>query len=294
MIQEKYLRNKYWDDLIILDACRYDYFKKSYRGYLSGDLQKVESAAEGTSPWVKKIFGQKRCEDIIYVSGNPHIASNIKIDGFLGGKHFYKVIDVWDWGWNSNQGTVPPDRVREAAKDARLNYPDKRLVIHFMQPHSPFPQLKSLNVRESPLGKIRSLIDYFGVNFMGRSKFRRIKESLWEPFWPYWKKIESQQQATLGTEAIAKKYGVGVLRSLYEKNLKSALEEVKNLLNYLSGKIIITADHGEALGGKEGFGHRKMAVPWLEVEREQKVDLEKPEHKRITARIGNLKRKGEI
>lgn len=293
--QKKLIHQGDWDCLIVLDACRHDFFKRNYEDYLPGDLQKIKSATGGTSPWIRKIFGDKEFKNIVYISGNPHIASNMKIDDFLGGEHFYKVMDVWDWGWDSNWGTVPPERVSKAARNARLSYPSKRLVIHFMQPHGPFPQLKIRNVRENPLGKIRSLIDEWGIEFMGRRKFRRLKESVWKPLlWPFWKKFEGQQQGILGTEAIAKKYGVDTLRRLYEGNLKLALKEIKNLIKFLPGKIIVTADHGEALGGKEGFGHRKMEVPWLEIEGESKGDLDALEQKRISECVGDLKRNGKI
>lgn len=293
--QKKLIHKKDWTYLIILDGCRYDLFERNYRSYFSGELQKVESVAEDTSTWVKEVFGGKKFSDIVYVSANPHISSDIKIEGFLGGKHFYKVIDVWDWGWDNNWGTVPPRRVSEATKEVKSIYPDKKFLIHFIQPHGPFPQLKSLKVRESPLGKIRSLVDGWGIEHMGRRKFRKVKESIWKSlFWPFWKRFEGQQQATLGTEDIAKKYGAETLRALYEENLKLALEEVKDLVNHLSGKIVISADHGEALGGEEGFGHRKMAVPWLEMEGEANLGLQGLEQDRISSRIRNLKQKDEI
>ena len=37
-----------WDTLIVLDACRYDFFEKVYRDYLSGTLEKRVSPGSCT------------------------------------------------------------------------------------------------------------------------------------------------------------------------------------------------------------------------------------------------------
>ena len=46
-----------WKYLIILDACRYDYFEKVYRNYLDqGILERVFSPAGGTLEWLTLTF----------------------------------------------------------------------------------------------------------------------------------------------------------------------------------------------------------------------------------------------
>lgn len=128
-----------WDTLIILDVCRYDYFKRVYQDYLKGALRKIISPGAYTHEWVDEVFGNKEFDDVVYVSANPHINSKgVTRPGydFNPRKSFHKVIDAWDWGWDEELGTVHPKGVSKAAGMARARYPRKRLIAHFMQPHT--------------------------------------------------------------------------------------------------------------------------------------------------------------
>ena len=78
----------------------------------------------------------------IYISGNPYINSKVETAGFDAKKHFYKVIDVWDFGWDWRIGTVPPREINRAALRCYLKYPGKRFIIHYMQPHAPYLSAK--------------------------------------------------------------------------------------------------------------------------------------------------------
>ena len=97
-ITEEYLQKIWgtkWKYLIILDACRYDYFEKVYRDYLEeGVLERVFSPASGTLQWLTLTFrGYYR--DIVYVSANPYVNSKMEVEDWHGTtkfdarKHFY-------------------------------------------------------------------------------------------------------------------------------------------------------------------------------------------------------------
>ena len=88
-----------WDYLIVLDACRYDYFKLEYEKFFHGELENRVSLGSATPEWCRKQF-KKYFSDVVYVSGNPYINSKTAIAGFDAKKHFHKVIDVWDFGWS--------------------------------------------------------------------------------------------------------------------------------------------------------------------------------------------------
>ena len=46
-----------WDYLIVLDACRYDYFEQMYREFFNaGVLLKKISLGSGTSDWLRNNF----------------------------------------------------------------------------------------------------------------------------------------------------------------------------------------------------------------------------------------------
>jgi len=130
--QGLYIMEQEWDNLIILDACRYDIFEK-YVDHLGikGELRKVISRGSSTTEFLKENFSGKKFMDTIYVTANPYVS--IMLKGV-----FYKVIDVWRDYWDYELGTVPPEPVTKVALEIKALYPEKRLIVHYMQPHSPF------------------------------------------------------------------------------------------------------------------------------------------------------------
>jgi len=134
-----------WDFLIILDACRFDFFKELYMKkykHIGGNLKKAISPVTFTTDWLDKNF-KGFYDDIVYISANPYINSKVKgvaSHGFEfdAKKHFFKVIDVWDWGWDHKLGTVPPRAVNEALFKAKSDYKNKRFILHYVQPHAPY------------------------------------------------------------------------------------------------------------------------------------------------------------
>jgi len=267
------IMNQDWDYLIILDACRYDYFEKVYRSYLShGTLKKVRSPASNTMEWCKKVFREKH-DDVIYISANPSINSKVPVGGFDPKKHFHKIVDVWDWGWDKRLGTVHPKTMNLAVMRSKERYPKRRLIIHHIQPHSPYlifgyqrdpaANRKTTSIKtlvESVPRQIRKSVGKMSDEILGR----RIT----------WKLRGPLELPPVGPRDLAFRFGDEKLRQAYEENLKIVLSYVAQLLEKLSGKIVVTADHGELLGEEGVYGHPVghhvrplMEVPWFEVEK---------------------------
>ena len=122
-----YVLEEKWDNLIILDACRYDVLKEVMGERIGYRISRGSSTLE----WIKEHFSGAKCHNIVYVTSNPWI-NRIASDAF------YKVIPVWKDGWDEDLGTVHPKTTTEYAKEAAKRYPDKRLIIHYMQPHVPY------------------------------------------------------------------------------------------------------------------------------------------------------------
>lgn len=118
-----------WDVLIVLDACRYDYFERM--NWIEGRLSKLEVSSSLTITWLKTYWPAKY--PYVYISANPICNSKVRIQGYLGSEHFREVVDVWEFGWDEELKTVPPRRVTEAAR----RYLDEKLIVHYMQPHFP-------------------------------------------------------------------------------------------------------------------------------------------------------------
>ena len=121
-----------WDNLIILDACRYDTF--ATRSSLPGTLEHRRSLGTTTSEFVRENFEEKTLHDTVYVSANVWY---LKLREELGSE-LYEFIDLQSTDWDEELGTVPPEAVTEAARDAAEEYPNKRLIIHYLQPHQPY------------------------------------------------------------------------------------------------------------------------------------------------------------
>ncbi|KXA92773.1 hypothetical protein AKJ65_07070 [candidate division MSBL1 archaeon SCGC-AAA259E19] len=270
--QKKLIHGTNWDTLIILDACRYDYFGEIYRNYLKGDLKKVESPGTKTLFWLDSVF-PAYLKDVVYISANPYVNSKTKVEGFYGSEHFEKIVDVWDAGFSRELNTVPPKEAGKAARNARMHNPGKRMIVHFMQPHDPYIALDyssrgfnsvmelvggGVDTERTFKNKFFDSIGSFGSKILGGKLIHKIGRFL-------------GLNTPTRLEKIAEEFGEEVLRDAYRKNLEIVLEEVKTLAERLPGSIIVTADHGELLGENGLYGHLfhhhlLKEVPWLEVE----------------------------
>jgi len=307
----KNLLEEKWDFLIILDACRYDYFKDVYRNYLDGNVKKAISPAIHTMDWLNKVF-PNYYDNIVYISANPYINSKIEVtdpDGnkYKGKKHFFKIIDVWKWGWDSKLGTVPPGEVNKAVVKVKDNYRNKRFIVHYIQPHAPYisknyapyiPAMKSVEetwtIRQSGSRMKKTNIN---IRTLGRKVIQGVFGL--EVAWKIGKLLNLPIDSQVG--AIGYNEGIKGLRRAYKENLEVVLESVAELLEHVSGTILITADHGEYLGENGRYGHGLVPrrppiveVPWLIIEKEESKQREVSDKELIKERIKRLRRTGKI
>ncbi|MCG2782451.1 MAG: hypothetical protein L6243_02550 [Candidatus Altiarchaeales archaeon] len=122
-----------WDYLILLDGCRFDTFEEI--SDISGDLKKVRSFGSSTICWLAENF-KDYYEDIVYVSATPAVSRKV-FHGFTGTDHFFEVIDAWRNSDKEFKVTLPDEVTRQALNTIK-KYPDKRVIIHYEQPHIPY------------------------------------------------------------------------------------------------------------------------------------------------------------
>ena len=313
--EAKNLLEENWDVLIILDACRYDYFKDLYGNYLDGNVKKAISPATTTMDWLNKVFPDFY-DDIVYISANPFINSKIEVKDkyglrFNGKKYFFKIIDVWKGGWDNQLETTPPSNVNKALFRLKANYTNKRFIVHYMQPHAPYI---SKNYA-SYIPSMRSVEEIFVINMKGGQKKytnvnirtlgrKVIQKTLGlEVAWKIGRLLKLPIDSQVG--AIGYKEGLKGLRNAYKENLEVVLGSVAELVKNVSGNILITADHGEYLGENRRYGHGLLwprrppntEVPWLIIEKNksaQGFERENYEKMLIRERIKNLKSKRKI
>ena len=222
-----------WDNLVILDACRYDMFAE--QSELPGRLESRISKGSSTTEFLKANFAGEDLLDTVYVTANPQYHNNRNRIG----AEFHSVENVWlNDGWDTESGTVLPETVTEAAMKAYEEYPKKKLVIHYIQPHFPF---------------INSQI--------GKNSLEHDKGEL-----NIWEKLLSGELS----------YPPGCIWKAYKENLSTALPHVETLLQELNGRTVVTSDHGNMINERASpfpineWGHPRgiyveplVKVPWL-------------------------------
>lgn len=204
-----------WDVLVILDGCRYDIFRELYGGKFN--VLRGFSCGSCTVEWFYNCFVRDnvRLGDVIYISGNPYVG-NWTVDVVEGitynaSNHFYRVVEVWKHGFmRIGVGyTVNPYSVLLSFIINRKVYGGFRFIVHFLQPHAPYPYCECLR-------------GYF-------------TDDIRRPDFKLWSELEKG------------KVDPKVVRECYIDNLKWVMKYVFDLLEYCSGcRVIITSDHGEA------------------------------------------------
>jgi len=259
--------NEKWDIAVILDACRCDTFKETYEEYLpSGRLEKRVGASD-TLDWLISVFsGKRRYDDIIYVSAHPGVnGEGVAWVSFNAHEKFYKVYDAWFTGWEWKMGTTPPDEVTETSIQVRKEYPAKRMIVHFMQPHVPYRKAPCPSTYSDLKGvKWNPKLDYLAQKF-----FRGLDIDFSRFRTEYWivRKILNFKPEDLN-ELYWRKYSVKDLRDFYKDNLEWVLGSVKKIIDeFEDEKIVVTADHGEAFGENGEFFHlyktKNPAIRWV-------------------------------
>ncbi len=244
-----------WDVAIILDACRYDSFESHYQEYLDGGSLEKRTGGSCTTHWLRKVF-RKKYPEIVYVSGNPWVNSITSWNGFEPSSKFGKILDVWKEGWDEEKETIPPEEVTKKAIEAVKNHPKKRVIIHYLQPHYPYLSRKVPSDVQMHFDGIEGRDGRSKDKFSKFSDFisERLERILGrETFWKFRDYLDIRTDYI--EEYLWRTFNGEELEELYKQNLERVLGEVETLLDHLEGKIVVTSDHGEALGENGDFFH---------------------------------------
>lgn len=254
-----------WDVLIVLDACRSDLMAAVASGYEFTSATSTHSVASTSAEWMAKNFEpeeyRQAVERTAYVTGNPFTdeicfshqcpdcgvarkrVSGTDCDGCESGAaptrvpdHDFQILDeVWQYGWDDDLGTIPPDPITDRAISTWRNESPDQMIVHYMQPHHPFVG-----------SEIQTSLSPEGFGEMGR-------ESVWNLL----------RRGEVSKEAVWRDY---------VKNLEYVLDDVSRLLNNIDAdRVVLTADHGNAMGELGLYGHYRdvplgamKRVPWCE------------------------------
>lgn len=233
-----------WDTLVVLDACRYDMFEST--NWFDGSLSSRISKGSSTVEWLQANFDGRDLRDTVYVTANPQLEENRDRWDI----QLHETINVWlEDGWDDETGTVRAETVTEAALDASEQFPHKRLVVHYMQPHYPFVPADT-DFDKEHLQQIDGEGGEPSAENVWSQKFKGSLDVSREELW-----------------------------SIYTDNLEYALVNVEDLLDGLTGKTVVTSDHGNYVGERasvipiQEYGHPRglydspvVQIPWFEYE----------------------------
>ena len=213
---------------------------------LPGELTDRQSMGSATQEFLYANFACRDLHDIVYVTGNPQVEHHW--DGL--DTSFHAIEHVWRNQWDDEQQTVLPCSMTAAARYAREQYPNKRLIIHYLQPHYPFVG----SDLDEAKGKFENPDTEIGI----------------------WKKI------AMGQVDISQKE----IWNVYRENLALALESVAELVRSVSERVVVTSDHGNFVGERSGpvpvreWGHpfgtyqpELTTVPWQVVKSENRPEI---------------------
>jgi hypothetical protein len=116
-----------WDNLIILDACRADAFEEMVDVAQFDEYSRTVSLGSHSKEWTRRNFRGKSFGDTVYVSLNPHTT-------LLANNTFHRLVEVWK-DYDTTPNRIDPTVLADAAVETHERHPDKRLIVHFMQPH---------------------------------------------------------------------------------------------------------------------------------------------------------------
>ena len=261
------LMSEDWDNLVILDACRFDQFKRL--NTIHGELQARTSLGSATPEVLIKNFEGTTHYDTVYVTANPMYRTK-QLENV-----FHSVIDVWESEWDEQQKTVRPEEMAKATLKAYEEFADKRILSHFMQPHYPF-------VGESA----QDIGDHAGYELA----YKRVQgESATRDHSTVWELLD---EGKIDEEAVWR---------AYDENLKIVLPHVQKLIDAFDGKTVVTSDHGNLVNeritpfGKRVSGHptntytdELRKVPWLVVEGKTRKQIHAGEPQRRTSEGSNV------
>jgi len=203
-----------------------------YRDVANQDVDKIWSVGSSSPEWMANTFDHPETRKTAYITGNQYSADNPTDWGLLD--------EVWKWAWDDDRGTVPPDPITDRVIHEGRHGDHDRIMAHSMQPHYPF------------IGADKSFGRMYKENH-GSDDPMQYEGPWLEMFY-------------------GGNYDLDELKDAYWENLRFVWEHVEKICENFDGDVVVTADHGNAMGEwslwghQPGFLHPQMRwVPWDEI-----------------------------
>lgn len=247
-----------WDNLIILDGCRYDVFEGAHS--FDGETSSIISQGAHSNEFMQNTLWGQDLKDTVYITANPW---SEQIDDDV----FFLIRTTYSDDERGGKARLPED-VAELATQTFKKYPDKRYILHFMQPNNPYVGSKAREYRKQILetkGVLCTEMDTPGAenNPTVKREIQHLRRAL--------------RRGYISRE---------MMLEVYRENLGIVTEHAKKVMQELGGKTAITSDHGDMFGERlsplrvkeyshwEGVYNRILReVPWVVTEGDERRDI---------------------
>lgn len=220
-----------WDNIILIDSCRQDIFEE-----ITGYEGKRVSKASSTPGYIHRNFSAGSFNDIVYIAANPQFGDDRfrELTGRDPEEVFHAIFQPFYDDWDTDDNCIKGEPVIRDIRTAKKLFPDKKIFVHFLQPHHPF---------------LKKDFDTFG---MKQDFTKNYKNSY------VWKEV---RKGNISEEE---------LLDGYKKNIRYARKFFEEAAEILEGTTYLTSDHGNLVGEQGQYGHpanRKekplREVPWV-------------------------------
>jgi hypothetical protein len=235
-----------WDNLLILDSARYDVFKSC--NFISGNLDKKVSAGTWSRPFLRRNFGGENLSDTVYIGANPYM-KQVDFSGF----HAVHLIFAEE-GFDSL--AVHPEKLFFEVVNRLDRYRDKKIIVHFMQPHAPH--------------------------------FSQIAENLDMGV------FNAFRQGIISKDDLVKSYTQNLSKALYYAGELVLLLDGKTVITADHGENLGEVIGGEQYTGHGNYNSYCWNVPWLQVNKEREAKKIKESSEKIRDQSGNIETQLEL
>ncbi|PSQ02543.1 hypothetical protein BRC95_10500 [Halobacteriales archaeon QS_5_68_33] len=221
-----------WDVLVILDACRVDLMDEVACDHRD-EYPFLEPYSRHTSLGSNSgewLESNFTDEFAEEKAETAMVTGNPHTGTYLDAEDFLLLDEVWRYGWEDEDELFEPRYITDRAVSVKRNLDPDRLVVHYMQPHHPF-----------------------------LPQFDGFESELHQKWLNQWRDIR------IGRVSREEKW------QGYRENLRYVLDYVEVLLSSISAdSVVISSDHGEAIGEWGIYGHYGIPlrvlreVPWIE------------------------------
>lgn len=243
-----------WELLIILDACRVDTLESVADEYdFIDNVRSLTSVGSTSSEWLAKTMVHDHLDQIgetAYITGNPFTDEVLRRGNFPDSD--LETVTFPNWATVESEKFGELDEVWQYAHDEEYKTVLPRDITERVIDHS----------RNE--GHERIIAHYMQPH---------------APFLESDSRIKGRNLKSLRTDdSISNE----VIRDFYRETLREVLDEVAVLIeNVDADQVVITADHGEALGEWGAYGHPVgfphpvvKQVPWVETSANDEGTLE--------------------